>query len=610
MVTKPRQNGYDMDMSETQKTTQTPSQMFDLVVQGINAQDRWRRRLPADTDVELGRTTRPWSVSWDDRISRQHVVIRLQGNSLSVKKFESATNPLFFEGEECDSVEVAAGESFVIGQTTFTLSRSQAYATQDMPNPISQKTFSHQFLQQVDYHDAERRLAVLGQLPDLVSSSRDDVTLYNRLVNVLFDGIRRAKAIAIVRLDASEEKIDVVYWDRRNVNEQDFHPSEKLVRQSLSSGEPVLHIWNEKPAGSIQYTVDMQNDWAFMYPLGGNACRGQGIYVAGNQSTMGNDSGQSDIEGDIKFAELVGDTFANLREMNQLERRQSSLRSFFSPIVMDVIGDQPLESVLAPRECDVSVLFCDLRGFSATSERMADQLQELLERVSQVLGILTSNILLSGGVIGDFHGDAAMGFWGWPLDQEDAAERACNTTVAIARHLDVISREKEHPLRDFQVGMGIATGRAVAGMIGTSDQVKVTAFGPVVNLAARLEGLTKLAKAPVLIDGATAKKLQERPSQIRMRRLATMRPVGIHRDIKIHQLLSADQDVFSVTDEDIVRYELALDHFINGEWTESEKILKELSETDRAKDFLLSYIRQNKGLAPDNWRGVIEMSIK
>ncbi len=583
--------------------------MFDLVVQGVNAQDRWRRRLPLETTVELGRTTKPWSVSWDDRISRKHVTIRLNGKTLLVEKLESATNPLYYEGEEIQSIELEPGQAFVIGQTTFTLSQSQAMATQDMPSPISQKTFTHQFLKQVDYRDAERRLAVLGQLPDLVSSSGDDVTLYNRLVNVLFDGIRRAKAIAIVRVDSNSEKIEVDYWDRRNIEEQDFHPSEKLVRQSLSSGEPVLHIWNEKSPGSIQYTVDMRNDWAFMYPLGGNACRGQGIYVAGNQSTLGTDSGHADVEGDIKFAELVGDTFANLREMNQLERRQSSLRSFFSPIVMDVIGDQDLESVLAPRECDVSVLFCDLRGFSATSERMADQLQELLERVSQVLGIVTSNILLAGGVIGDFHGDAAMGFWGWPLDQEDAAERACNATIAIARHLDVIGREATHPLRDFQIGMGIASGRAVAGMIGTSDQVKVTAFGPVVNLAARLEGLTKLTRAPVLIDGATAESLKEFDCGLAIRKLATMRPMGIHRDIEVCQLLSAEHDLVWLSDEHLERYAEALVDFERGDWEKSSRLLAALPDSDNAKDFLLGHIQRNKQ-PEDSWNGVIELSFK
>ena len=82
------------------------------------------------------------------------------------------------------------------------------------------------------------------------------------------------------------------------------------------------------------------------------------------------------------------------------------------------------ETVLAPRKCEVSVLFCDLRGFSRRTEQEADDLLGLLQRVSDALGVMTRQILAHGGVVGDFHGDAAMGFWGWPLQQEDAIERA------------------------------------------------------------------------------------------------------------------------------------------------------------------------------------------
>ena len=87
--------------------------------------------------------------------------------------------------------------------------------------------------------------------------------------------------------------------------------------------------------------------------------------------------------------------------------------------------------VLAPRETEVAVLFCDLRGFSRHSERSADDLLGLLNRVSQALGVTTHEIREQGGVLGDFHGDAAMGFWGWPLPQPDAAVRACLAALAI-----------------------------------------------------------------------------------------------------------------------------------------------------------------------------------
>src|SRR6185295_4952116 len=181
-----------------------------------------------------------------------------------------------------------------------------------------------------------------------------------------------------------------------------------------------------------------------------------------------------------------------------------------SPIVLDALAGQDPNIALAPREADVSVLFCDLRGFSRHSEKHAGSLTELLERVSQALGVMTQHILAEGGVIGDFHGDSAMGFWGWPLPQPDAAARACRAALAIRQEFAATATFQtatatENPLSDFRVGIGIASGRAVAGKIGTTDQVKVTVFGPVVNLASRLETMTKILRTPILIDELTAK---------------------------------------------------------------------------------------------------------
>src|SRR6185503_14223643 len=143
--------------------------------------------------------------------------------------------------------------------------------------------------------------------------------------------------------------------------------------------------------------------------------------------------------------------------------------------------------------------------FSRSSERSAGDLLGLLNRVSEALGIMTHQILDEGGVVGDFHGDAAMGFWGWPIAHPDMVERSCRAALSIRAQFEAAACREGHPLADFRIGLGLATGRAVAGKIGTQDQVKVTVFGPVVNLASRLEGMTKLLRAPILLDEPTAR---------------------------------------------------------------------------------------------------------
>ncbi len=155
----------------------------------------------------------------------------------------------------------------------------------------------------------------------------------------------------------------------------------------------------------------------------GGACRGWGLYVAGRfnveRTGLTPSSDPTDLREDVKFAELVAAMLSSLRQMRLLEHRQATLSQFFSPVVLETLAVEDPELVLAPRETEVSVLFCDLRGFSRESERQADDLLGLLQRVSRALGVMTHHIRQQGGVVGDFQGDAAMGFWGWPLAQQD-----------------------------------------------------------------------------------------------------------------------------------------------------------------------------------------------
>jgi adenylate cyclase len=256
-----------------------------------------------------------------------------------------------------------------------------------------------------------------------------------------------------------------------------------------------------------------------------------------------------------------------------------------------------------------------LRGFTLKSEQAANNLMGLLDRVSSALGVTTNEILQQRGVVGDFHGDAAMGFWGWPLEQPDRAERACAAAIEIQNRFAGFAKEPGHPLNDFQVGVGIATGRAVAGRIGTSDQVKVTVFGPVVNLAARLESLNQQLRTGILVDGRTDQLLREmarsgRGIPFRVRRLAVIQPYGMESAIAVSQVLPSFGPICGLTDEDLIQYEKALDAFTVGRWQEAFELLHSVPADDTAKDFLTVFIAQHKRHAPTDWRGVIAMHQK
>ncbi len=596
--------------------------MADLIAQGDEPQQRWRRRLREGESFVIGRAAGSWAVPWEEHASREHAQLCWREGRLEVRRLASGRNPVFLRGQEQDEFHLAPGEHFVIGETSFTLSEEEVAVARDAPHPLEEKTFTAQHLRNVRFHNADHRLDVLSRLPDVISGAASDDELHVRMVNMLMSGIPRAGAVALVSTDPQardDASVDILHWDRRLSTTGAFQPSRGLILEAVRRGQSVLHVWGGAPdahARGPSFTINESFDWAFAAPILGAGCEGWVFYVAGrfrSELPMTPDTSTSaDLREELKFTEIVAGTLSSLRQVGRLQRKQAVLSQFLPPAVMEALDSQDAQTVLAHRETDVSVLFCDLRGFSRKAEQDSGDLIGLLQRVSQALGVMTHRIHDQGGVIGDFHGDAAMGFWGWPLPQEDLVQRAVLAALSIRQEFVSAALRPGDSLADFRIGIGLATGRAVAGAIGTSDQQKVTVFGPVVNLASRLEGMTKLVHAPILIDAETARVVRERipATQARCRRVAVVQPYGMETSLEISELLPPEADYPELTDKHLQSYEKGLDAFLEGRWPEALELLHDVPARDHVKDFLTVYIAQNNRTPPKDWKGVIELSSK
>jgi adenylate cyclase len=358
-------------------------------------------------------------------------------------------------------------------------------------------------------------------------------------------------------------------------------------------------------------------DWAFCVPVPGESCPGWGIYAAGRSTadlaaSVTAPLTEGELADDLKFAELTADILGALRQVRKLQRDQARLSQFFSPAVQKILTASEPEAALRPTETDVTVMFCDLRGFSQTVEAEAKHLLEILERVSLALGVMTQNILDHQGAIADFLGDAALGFWGWPLADSDMARHACLAALGIRRYYERLADQPGNPLAGFRVGIGVATGRAVAGRIGPHEQAKVTVFGPVVNLASRLESMTKQLHVPILLDEATAQFVREKipPDQARIRRLAKVRPYGLETPLVVSELLPPAGENAALTDADLANYEAALDAFLAGNWDQAFGLLHKVPPADQGKDILTGHIIAHNRTPPRGWDGVIPLAQK
>ncbi|MGY8769457.1 MAG: adenylate/guanylate cyclase domain-containing protein [Pirellulales bacterium] len=591
--------------------------MIELVAKDTKSHRRWRRKLVPGHPLVIGRTTERWAVDWDSQISSRHAELRWNGTEMLVTKNVDASNPIFFEGHQRDAFVLPVGKHFVIGHTDFLLVNIEVTMAGDAAVPRTEITLDHKKLRAATFQSSGDRIRVLSELATQITAATSDEELASKTLEVILQGIPHANTAALIQREELEDEAQSTHspsslqfekLDTRLAPEVEFRPSHRLIHQALDLEQCVIHVWNR--VEDDHFTQDINSDWAFCIPVLGQQ-KNTAIYVSGTQpSTSQTLSEVQTLQDDMKFAELATATFGNLSNSRRLMQRQAALQQFFSPSVQEFLQHGEANQLLAPREVDITVLFCDLRGFSQASEKHSDDLMHVLNKVSRALSVMTNAILHHGGVIGDFHGDAAMGFWGWPISQEGAELAACKAAIEIQQHFSKETKLDDQTDLGFQVGIGIASGKAVAGKIGSEDQVKVTAFGPPVNTASRLESMTKTLQLPILIDQQTASKAMPFPTgyPANLSPVATVLPYGMEAPVAIHSLQG--KLLSPLEQKQAPVYQQALGYFESAQFSLATEQLQALPEDYPARHFLEQQVAKYQKETPDNWSGVIRLDRK
>ena len=155
-------------------------------------------------------------------------------------------------------------------------------------------------------------------------------------------------------------------------------------------------------------------------------------------------------------------------------------------IVKEIMKEGTDELSLGGKNCEIAVLFVDVRGFTTMSERLAPEKVVLI--LNRYLTMASNCIEEQSGTLDKFVGDAVMAFWGAPLPQEDPVYLACRTALDIIKGAEEVSAQlKDEIGEEFQVGVGVHFGPAVVGNMGSERRMDYTAIGDTVNTASRLE---------------------------------------------------------------------------------------------------------------------------
>lgn len=273
--------------------------------------------------------------------------------------------------------------------------------------------------------------------------------------------------------------------------------------------------------------------------------------------------------GDLEAALL--EIFAGAVSSGIARQRQESIRSnltqFFSQEVAARLEDD--EDLLAGRDAEVSVMFCDIRQFSTIAERVGAK--QTIEWINDVLTELSQCVTNTNGVLVDYIGDELMAMWGAPAEQHDHALRACESAVQMLRRIGPLREKWDEIIPDhFGIGIGINTGIARVGNTGSQIKFKYGPLGNMVNLASRVQGITKKFGVPVLITDSTVAAID---GAFENRRLATVKPFGFSDTVTIHELQT---DATRAWPDIARRYEVALECFGNGDLSEAAKLLAAL----------------------------------
>jgi len=195
------------------------------------------------------------------------------------------------------------------------------------------------------------------------------------------------------------------------------------------------------------------------------------------------------------------------------ERERRKIKNLFAKYVSKEVLEEilldPKKIALGGEEKEVTVFFSDIRGFTSFSEKLPPA--ELVRVLNRYFTAMTDEVLKNGGVIDKFIGDAIMAFWGAPIEDPDQADHAVQAALGMLTRLEELNRELTatgDPI--INIGIGIYTGPAIVGNVGSENRFDYTVMGDTVNVASRLEGQNKEYGTTIIVGESTKAKCRKK----------------------------------------------------------------------------------------------------
>lgn len=310
----------------------------------------------------------------------------------------------------------------------------------------------------------------------------------------------------------------------------------------------------------------------------------------------------------ITYTAITG--YKYLSESHQKKFIRDAFSSYLAPTVVKQLIDSPETLSLGGEERTITAFFSDVQGFTGISEKLTPN--ELVELLNEFLTEMTDVILEHEGTVDKFEGDAIIAFFGAPNYLENQAEVACMACIDMQARLEKMrARWREQGQPELHMRIGLCTGPAVVGNMGSKSRMDYTMMGDTVNTAARLEGVNKIYGIYTLISDSTR---HDAGDSIVTREIDSINVVGKAVPITVYQILgyqgSTDPGLLEIADT----YTKGLYAYRNQEWNRAiihfNAALDIVPEDGPSRTMLARCNAFKKTPPPNNWNGAYTMTSK
>jgi adenylate cyclase len=322
------------------------------------------------------------------------------------------------------------------------------------------------------------------------------------------------------------------------------------------------------------------------------------------------------------FGVFLALVFTNyFREEAQRQQIRNAFNQYLSPDLVEDLAKNPDKLVLGGETRDMTILFTDVRGFTAISELYRDDPQGLTALMNRFLTPLSNAIIDNNGTIDKYMGDSIMAFWNAPLDNTEHAIGACKAALDMLNRMERVNAERAGEAKQsgqhfipIKVGIGINTGECVVGNIGSELRFDYSVLGDSVNLASRLEGQSKAYGVPIIIGSQTANYVED---EFAMLELDFIRVKGKSEPDVIYTILGGDDLIMEGGYVELRdRIQTMLNAYRHGDWGKALVALQACKRADDQFGLETFYNLYGTRIAafleapPPDWDGVFTLETK